>query len=49
MLKEYHDEPDKLHGWEDSKSACIINGGKNLIAPNAKQAEQTIQEKKKKK
>lgn len=43
MLKEYHDEPDKLHGWEDSKSACIINGGKNLIAPNARQAEQTIQ------
>ena len=44
MLKEYHDEPDKLHGWEDSKSACIINGGKNLIAPNARQAEQTIQD-----
>ncbi|MBM6659864.1 hypothetical protein [Bacteroides gallinaceum] len=44
MLKEYHDEPDKLHGWEGSKSACIINGGKNLIAPNARQAEQTIQD-----
>ncbi|OUP29927.1 transcription-repair coupling factor [Bacteroides sp. An19] len=44
MPKEYHDEIDKLHEREDPKFVCIINGGQNLIAPNARQAEQTIQD-----
>ena len=39
MPKEYHDEIDKLHEREDPQFVCIINGGQNLIAPNAQQAE----------
>ena len=35
---------EKLHGRESPKLACIINGGQNLIAPNARQAEQAIQD-----
>ena len=35
---------EKLHGRESPKLACIINGGQNLIAPNARQAEQAVQE-----
>ena len=35
---------EKLHGRENPKLACIIHGGQNLIAPNARQAEQTVQE-----
>ena len=38
MPKEYHDEIDKLHEREDPQFVCIINGGQNLIAPNAQQA-----------
>ena len=44
MPKEYHDEIDKLHEREDPQFVCIINGGQNLIAPNAQQAEQNIQD-----
>ena len=43
MPKEYHDEIDKLHEREDPQFVCIINGGQNLIAPNAQQAEQNMQ------
>ena len=39
-----HDEIDKLHEREDPQFVCIINGGQNLIAPNAQQAEQNIQD-----
>ena len=42
--EEYHGEIEKLHEREDPKFVCIINGGQNLIAPNARQAEQTIQD-----
>ena len=35
---------EKLHGRESPKLACIINRGQNLIAPNARQAEQAVQE-----
>lgn len=42
--EEYHGEIEKLHEREDHKFVCIINGGQNLIAPNARQAEQTVQE-----
>ena len=44
MPKEYHDEIDKLYEREDPQFVCIINGGQNLIAPNAQQAEQNIQD-----
>ena len=44
MPKEYHDEIDKLHEREDPQFVCIINGDQNLIAPNAQQAEQNIQD-----
>ena len=44
MPKEYHDEIDKLHEREDPQFVYIINGGQNLIAPNAQQAEQNIQD-----
>ena len=44
MPKEYHDEIDKLHEREAPQFVCIINGGQNLIAPNAQQAEQNIQD-----
>ena len=40
MPKEYHDENER----EDPQFVCIINGGQNLIAPNAQQAEQNIQD-----
>ena len=42
--EEYHGEIEKLHEREDPKFVCIVNGGQNLIAPNARQAEQTIQD-----
>lgn len=42
--KEYHDEIEKLHEREDSGTVFIINGGNNLIAPNAQTAEQNMQE-----
>ena len=35
---------EKLHGRESPKLACVINRGQNLIAPNARQAEQAIQD-----
>ena len=33
--KEYHDEIEKLHEREDPETVYVINGGNNLIAPNA--------------
>ena len=35
---------EKLYGRESPKLACIIHGGQNLIAPNARQAEQIMQD-----
>ena len=42
--EDYHGEREKLHEREEPKFVCIINGGQNLIAPNAQQAEQNIQD-----
>ena len=42
--EEYHGEIEKLHEREEPRFVCIVNGGQNLIAPNARQAEQTIQD-----
>ena len=42
--EEYHGEIEKLHEREEPRFVCIVNGGQNLIAPNARQAEQTVQE-----
>ena len=42
--EEYHGEIEKLHEREEPRFVCIVNGGQNLIAPNARQAEQTVQD-----
>ena len=35
---------EKLHGQEDHKSVCIVNAGRNLIAPDVQTAGQAMQE-----
>ena len=44
MPKEYHDLIDQIKECQDSHVIFNIRGGNNLIAPNASQAEQTVQE-----
>lgn len=43
MPKEYYDEIDKLHEREGNTFAYIVNGGQNLIAPNARHAVQNVE------
>lgn len=45
MPKEYHDLIDNIKECQDPQVVFNINGGNNLIAPNANQAEQKVQEK----
>lgn len=45
MPREYYGEIDKLHERKDSETVYIINGGNNLIAPNARLAKQQVEEK----
>ena len=45
MLKEYHDLIDLIKECQDSHVIFNIHGGNNLIAPNASQAEQNVEEK----
>ena len=44
LPKEYHEKIDELKEYQDPK-IININGGQNLIAPNAKNAKQDIQKK----
>lgn len=44
LPKEYHEKIDALKEYQDPK-IININGGQNLIAPNAKNAKQDIQKK----
>ena len=45
MPKEYHDLIDQIKECQDPHVIFNINGGNNLIAPNASQAEQQVEEK----
>ena len=45
MPKEYHDLIDQIKECQDPHVIFNINGGNNLIAPNASQAEQKVEEK----
>lgn len=45
MPKEYHDLIDNIKECQDPHVIFNISGGNNLIAPNANQAEQKVQEK----
>lgn len=45
MPKEYHDLIDNIKKCQDPHVIFNISGGNNLIAPNANQAEQKVQEK----
>lgn len=42
LPKEYHDKIEELREYQDPK-IININGGQNLVAPNAKKAQQDIQ------
>lgn len=44
LPKEYHEKIEELKEYQDPK-VININGGQNLIAPNAKNAKQDIQKK----
>lgn len=44
LPKEYHEKIEELREYQDPK-IININGGQNLIAPNAKNAKQNIQKK----
>ena len=44
LPKEYHEKIEGLKEYQDPK-VININGGQNLIAPNAKNAKQDIQKK----
>ena len=45
MPKEYHDLIDQIKECQDPHVIFNIHGGNNLIAPNASQAEQKVEEK----